>query len=67
MTEHIKPCIVCGSESTFCEKYYENHINDCLTVYRIVCCDCDTMFGSLWFEDSREETINWFNNLPRKD
>lgn len=66
MSKHIKSCLVCGSKYTHCEQYYTGAY-DYYTTYRIVCDDCEAMFSNRQYENSEEQTIEWFNNLPRKD
>lgn len=61
----IKPCIVCGSPNMRCEQHYLDAYRCYGTVYKIVCADCDTVLSNYSFEDSRTDTIEWFNDLPR--
>lgn len=68
MGKHIKPCIICGSKYTY---HIIQHVVDVLDdVYQqhaIFCESCTTTFSHEHHEDSEEETIKWFNRLPRKE
>lgn len=66
MTKHIEPCIICGSPVMY-------HIVEDVGLYgecerhRIFCNWCKTSFSNENYEDYEEETIEWFNNLHRKE
>ena len=61
MGKHIKQCIICKSDKMRLEwetEYYE---------WVVVCDNCKTNFNNDLYQSDYEETIKWFNNLPRKE
>lgn len=65
MSEHIKPCIICGCHDMY---YVIGFYNENLPeLHSILCNQCKTYFRNELYEESKEETIEWFNNLPRKE
>ena len=66
--EHIEPCIICGCNDMYA--IYQNVadiFDNAYPQYAVFCNWCKTSFSNEHYEDSKEETIEWFNNLPRKE
>lgn len=65
MTKHIEPCLLCGPGSDM----YAIEESDRFGIekHSIFCSWCKTCFSNENYEESEEETIEWFNNLPRKE
>ena len=56
----LNPCILCGSKDL-----YLLNDNDRFSIERhyVFCNSCKTSFSSEYAEDSREDTVKWWNNI----
>ena len=61
MSEHIEHCIICGSNDLYLD-YMCGHFD-----YGIFCNGCQTIFTNELYQENKEEIIEWFNSLPRKE
>lgn len=66
--KHIEPCIICDSNIMYhTPQYHEDVFGNGYSTHAIFCNSCKTTFSNEHYEESEEETIEWFNNLPRKE